>query len=241
MRYLILVFLSIWLASCESSPISTPLPTQESIFLAYPPYLQPTADRLLECSSQDSSIAIFLNPIPAAQSSLPGPLIQLQLSGSSLDGQTFFQVGIETISIIINQANIIESLNANQLQEIYSGQQSNWNDDTDSLIQVWTYPVGNLLRTIFEGALPGNPQAASQANIAPDPTAMLAAVAGDTDAIGYLPDSWLDTDNAPLTSQVFKLLLEPSFADKLTQPILAGLMEPITDPLQTIIFCLQNP
>ena len=235
-----LVLLSCVLACCAcGSPVpSTPYPTPVSIFLTYPPYLQPSADVFIACASQDPSLGLFLNPIQAARSSLPGPLIELSLGIGDMAGEHLYQVGSDELQIIVNSRNPIRSLSAERVGAIYSGQVTTWEPDSLGAIQLWSYPAENALKIAFEAAFSVAAIPAAPANIAPDPEAMLSAVAADEAAIGYLPASWLPEGE---TGPIARISITSSQDIDLGLPVIASVSEQPAGSLLALLSCAQNP
>jgi hypothetical protein len=241
MRTTLLVFLALCLTACGTPLAQEPDPTPGSVFLAYPPYLQPTADRFSECAIQQSGLSIFLIPDPAAQSDLPGALLQLQLGGEIPNGSEIYQIGEEKITFIVNGDNPAEQLSTEELLAIYTGQQVYWGFGNHPGIEVWSYPNGDALRSLLETLLPGIPRVASQAQIAPDPQGILQKVAANSGAIGYVPGSWLDALGEEMSGQVKAIGLENSVAENLIQPVLVISSDPLPLEVRALLVCLQQP
>jgi len=216
------------------------MPTPVSVFLAYPVYLQPAADRVVDCANENPLLALFSDPIPADQSQLPGVLLQLQLGEYGLNGNNFYQVGEEEIKIIVNITNPLFQLSTDQLVAIYSGQLTNWEYENQPEIQVWAYPPEDSLRVLLEAALPGMPRLSSLANIAPTPTSVIRAVASDPAALGFVPGTWLDNLTADERSSIKTVELEATVKANLTHPVLISVEEPLTPAIHSLVACMQN-
>ena len=126
----------------------------------------------------------------------------------------------EEIVLITHPNADIGALNQTQLQALFSG--SSGGD-----IQVWVPLQGDETRQAFESAILPNGLLTPFAKLAPDPAAMLAAVAADPDAIGYLPKAWLTDD-----INTFELGLR--------LPVLALADEELQGPALILVSCLQS-
>jgi hypothetical protein len=241
MRTILLVSMALCLASCGTPQVRDPIPTPAGVYLAYPLYLQPTADCFAECAGQQRALSLFLTPISSVQSNLLGPLLQLQLGGSFPDGVEVYQLGEEEIVFIVNSENPTSQLSTEQLLAIYTGLQLHWDFGEHLLIEFWSYPAEDSLRSLFESALPGTPRVTSRAQIAPTPNGILEAVANHIEAIGYLPSSWLNNLDDEVEGQVKVLNLEQLLAESLIQPVLITVDGPLTPEVQALLACLQQP
>ena len=241
MRTILLVILSLCLVSCGTPLRSEPLPTPVSVSVAYPLFLQPSADRVIECAIQQHPMSLFLTSLPAAQVNLPGPLLQLQLGGAIPGGSNAYQIGEEEISFIVNPENPTTQLSTDQLLAIYSGKQLHWDFGKHPFIEFVSYPAEDTLRTLVKSTLPGMPRISFRAEIVSSPRVILDTVIYHTEAIGYLPNSWLNNLNDVMEGQVKVITLEPSLTESLTQPVLAIANEPLSPELQLLLGCLQQP
>jgi hypothetical protein len=241
MRSVLLVILSLILTSCGTPLVSEPLPTPISVSLVYPNFLQPTAQRVIVCANQQHTMSVFLTTLPAVGPNMPGAVLQLQLGGAIPDRADAYQIGEDEITFIVNSRNPTGQLSTEQLLAIYTGQQVHWEFADHPMIEVWSYPSGDILRSLLEANLPGDPGLSSRAIIAPDPQVMLQAVADGTDALGYLPSSWVDGLDDEMRERVKVLTLEPKLAESLTQPVLAIVNEPLSPEMQELLGCLQQP
>ncbi len=241
MKTALLVFLAFCLTACGIPLVREPGPTPAIVFLAYPAYLQPSADRFSECAVQQQGLSLFLISDPSAQPELPGTYFQLQLGGEISAGSEVYQIGEESIKFIINTANPTDELSTDELIAIYTGQQMRWDFGNRHEIELWSYPDEDGLRTWLETLLPGRPRLSSQAVIAPDSQAILQNVSANPGAIGYVPGNWLvDLENGTL-GLVKVVSLEDSLAESMIQPILVLSKHPLTPEEHALLMCLQQP
>jgi hypothetical protein len=185
-RLLVLSSLIILLAACGAPPVSSPAPTPQSIILTYPVALQPWADKMSGCASDNPLVALYFTPSTSVDMDILPNDIVLELGQPTQgDGSTYLsQVGREQIDVIVNRDNPVLQLSAKELSSIFSGQQTTWNDYSARPIQVWVLPEGDPARLIFDRSILQSLPLTSQAMLAPDPSAMLEAISLDENAIG---------------------------------------------------------
>lgn len=241
MRNFLLIMLSLCLVSCGTPLTSEPLPTPVSVFFEYPFYLQPTAERVIECAIQQHPLSLFLTTSSLVQPSLPGPLLQLQLGGQIPDGFRAYQIGDEGISFIVNSDNPATQLSIERLMEIYTGKMLRWDFEDHPFIELMLYPEEDDLRSFVESTLPGMPRTSFRAEIVSTPNSVLLGVAYHLEGFGYVPSSWVDSLDEELRERVKVLTLEPEFAESLTQPVLALVNESLSPEMQALLGCLQQP
>jgi len=241
MRYLLLIMLSLCLVSCGTPLISEPLPTPVGISIAYPLYLQPAADRVVECAIQQQPLSLFVTPSSMVQPDLPGQLLKLQLGGLIPEGTKAYQIGAEEIVFIVNPDNPTTQLSTESLIEIYTGKMLHWDFGDQPLIEFFLYPEEDDLRALVERNLPDMPRISFSAEIVSTPRHVLDTVASHIEGFGYLPSSWVESLDDDMLERVKILTLEPELAESLTQPILAIVDEPLTPELHELLGCLQQP
>jgi phosphate transport system substrate-binding protein len=151
------------------------------------------------------------------------------------------QIGEEGIVIITNPTNPIANIRKENVGEIYTGRITNWGflEDGYGSINVWLYPKGDPTRRIFERNYLGQLPVTSLARIAPDPLAMINAIASDTSGIGYIPDSWLDSKLVNESLQVNVQTLRSNISDGLQQPVLALTSVEPQGTIHSLLYCLQ--
>jgi phosphate transport system substrate-binding protein len=133
------------------------------------------------------------------------------------------------VLLIVHPANQSASLTLEQVADIFSGHMRRWSeiggDDRD--IQVWAPLQADETRQIFQqGVLQGG-VVTPNAFLAPHPSAMLEAVSGNLDAIGYLPKAWS-------TGEVATIYLG------IHMPVLVVADEEPQDAARELVACLQG-
>jgi hypothetical protein len=77
-------------------------------------------------------------------------------------------------------------------------------------------------------------------NIVPNPGAVVEAVSQEPGAIGYLPESWLETTDPQVREKVKELRLNDQNEGEITIPILAYLRSEPDGGVRELLFCLQE-
>lgn len=241
MRTTLLAFLALFLTACGTPLAREPGPTPSSVFLVFPPYLRPSAVRVSECAiQQQQGVGLFMISDFATQSDLQGTFFQLQLGGEIPYGSDVYQIGVEEITFIVNGDNPTDQLSTEELLAIYTGNQLHWDFGNRPEIEVWSYPKEDTLHSLLETILPGMPQVASRAQIAPDPQAVVQKVSENLGAIGYVPESWFN-GLGEMVGQLKKLGLEEPLKESLIQPVLIVSGDPLPPEVIALLACLQHP
>jgi hypothetical protein len=242
MKRLMLFGLVLLLSACRNPDVSTPAPTPEAINVTYPSALQAWADKSSNCASNDPQIALYFTQSDTLDTTIHANDIVLELGQTTLDSADSYlsQVGWEQVIVVVNKDNPLSQLSKDELKSIYSGQILNWENGSGQPIQVWVLPEGESTRTIFDDAIIFNQSLTTEAMLAPDPAAMIEAISKNINAIGYLPGSFLTTDDSPDTSNVKIVQLETSLVSELQQPVIAITPNEPTGVLRNLLVCLQG-
>jgi ABC-type phosphate transport system substrate-binding protein len=160
---------------------------------------------------------------------------------AQIDPSSFLsRLGFDKIAVIVNQDNNLSQLSINMLQSIYSGQLASWEINSSQPIAVWVLPDGDPVRADFDRVLMQSISLTSDAMLAPNPVAMLEAVAGDSNAIGYLPGSVLTLGDPKLVSKVKTIQLDETVEEDLKQPVIALTKNEPQGLLREILSCVEN-
>lgn len=242
MKRFFLFGLLLLLTACGTPDISTPAPTPEAIKVMYPPALQPWANNLANCASDNPQIALYFMQSTALPANILANEIVLEFGQATQDipASNLFQVGWEQVVVVVNTDNQLSQLSNDELKLIFSGQISKWENGSGQPIQVWVLPEGELTRTIFDKTLMLTQSLTSEAMLAPDPDAMLEAISQDVEAIGYLPGSFLNSGDSTFANKVKILQLEPSLEAELHQPVVAITNSDPEGLLRNLLVCLQG-
>lgn len=242
MKHLLLISLVLLLAACGTPESSTPAPTPEAINLMYPDALQPWADKLGACASDNPLVGLYFIPSPISKSPILANEIVLELGNPSPRDESSYvsQIGLERIVVVTNQANKLSQLTIDELRSIYSGQTLKWGDGIGQPIKIWVFPIGDPIRMVFDQAVMEAHSITTEAMLAPDPGAMLEAVSEDASAIGYLPESFITSDGAVRKSKVKIIPLVGSAKEQLHQPVLAMTQTEPQGLMRDLLVCLQG-
>ena len=242
MKYLCLIVSVLLLAACGASKISTPSATPQAINIYYDSSLRPWAGKLGVCASKQPDIALYLMENPAPDQTIQVNEAVLQIGYSPTITGTVYasQVGWEQIAVIVNNNNPTVRLSTEEIQAIFSGQVLSWADGSGNPIQVWVFPLGDPIRTIFISGVMNGIRITSQAMLAPDPDAMLDAIDSDANAIGLIPESILSTLDTTTVEKVHLIQLDPHLQNYLLQPIIALTVGEPQGMLRDLFICLEN-
>jgi hypothetical protein len=241
-RQLVLSSLILLLAACGAPSIATSAPTPQAIDLTFPADLQPWADKLSVCASNNPLIALYFNPsTPSEGGSLPNDIV-LELGQPAQGNNSTYlsQVGRDKIDVIVNRENPVLQLSTGELRSIFSGQQTTWNNASAQPIQVWVLPEGDPVREIFDQATLQTLPLSFDAMLAPDPTAMLEAISQDVNSIGYLPASFLYSTGSVDPGVVQIVELDQSLESAFDQPVVALTAGEPQGLLRSLLICLES-
>lgn len=134
----------------------------------------------------------------------------VNLTNEESQGLTQYKIGTDGIAIITNPNNPVNSLSTSQLQGIYNGEITNWNQvgGKNEPIQVISREVGSGTRLSFEDIVSGNKTNPNNATVAISTYQVTQDVAVTPNAIGYVSRNSLNPDvkllminNIPLTNE----------------------------------------
>jgi DNA-binding transcriptional LysR family regulator len=223
------------LTACLPQQTTTPPASLRPLTVAFTPSLQPISIALNACVADFPQMALLVEEIPA-------PSIQNQSSdlkiwlGDPPDHDWFATpLAWEQIVIIVHPSNPLTSMSGENLSDLFTGRIKRWSElgGDEGEVVVWIYPKGDEIRQIFETNIMNGNQFSSQALLAPDPEAMLEAVAKDPVAIGFLPDAWI-------TPQVKSIQVIPDLSNRLRQPVLALTAGEPHGLVRSYLLCLQG-
>ena len=237
----LLFVLMLFLVSCGSPELSTPAPTQEAISVFFPPALKPWADKISGCASSNPLVGLYFIQSPTLDANINNNEISFYLGEpTQINSPSYLsQMGWEQIMVIVNQDKNLSQLSIREIQSVYSGQSSNWDNDVGQPIQVWVLPYGDPVRMLFDRAVLQSSRLTSEAMLAPDPEAMLEAIASDANAIGYLPGSALSSIDPSLVAEIKVIQLEQSLQDELHPPVIAITQNEPEGLVRELLLCVQ--
>lgn len=239
MKHTTILILVLLLSACTALPSAPPPQTPTAISLNYPPELRPWADLLIGCASAAPGMAIYRNEITAPP--LPAHSAEIVLSlgiPAETEAPYFtYAIGEEQIVIIANAQVAQASLSAADLRALFSGRMPLWQNGRPA--QIWVYPDESPLQhLLWQTALNGE-QPTTQALLAPDPAAMLTAVASNPDAAGFLPQSFLWQADPLTFDSLIVLEIETSLAGQMQLPVLVLTAQEPQGDLYALLACAQ--
>ncbi len=205
--------------------------------VAYPPALSWLEPAMNGCTLLMPGYGLVVNQKPYS-SLIPGEADITLAWGSpnTWPGNTYI-LGYDELVLIVNLQNPQQLLNPVQLSHIFNGEIKSWGeiksgDPDEEKIEVWEYPPGNEIRSFFFSILGTSPQN-PEALLAPDPSAMLQAVASNPNSIGYVPKRW--------ASEIVKSIPIEGLEDiLLRQPIVANTESEADEDIKKWLLCLQQ-
>ncbi len=221
-----------------SIPVSA---TATTITIAVTPALRNWQNRLRNCALATTHTTLQIFEKPYSDQNLESVDLVLRLGAAENPAYFASLLGHDRVVVIINQTNPVQSLSQNDLIDLYRGQTLDWQtiSEFQHPVQAWLYPEGDEIRSIFDTLVFGN-SISIQGYLAPDPQAMLEAVAKEPGAIGYLPLSWLNETPAALHSELKAItLLDANLTLSLSQPILAISTAVPQGAVQDLLRCSQ--
>lgn len=226
------VLLILLLAACQTQAARTAAVPLVQARLT--PALRPLTAQLRQCAQQAGPAGLVVVERPAGAPSAGTGWISLRLGVPVELRQSSYRLGEERLAVILNPQRKSAALSVDALAGIYAGRITDWKQATGESeakpIHAWTYLPGDDARQVFEQAFPAG--GLRSLWLAPDPSAMLEAVAADPDAVGYVPAHWLDGSVNEAT---------PGRAPAaLTAPVLALVDSAPSAAVQALLACMQE-
>jgi hypothetical protein len=183
-------------SACQPSVTPVAQPTPQVIELQATFALQPLGEMFHYCIEEQPGYGLVVLEKPAYAIEQELDTLGMRWGLHQIPEYYAAEVGSEDLVLIANTALSIESIPLTALAGLYSG---NRPTEPQFDVQPWAYPSGDDVQQNFESViLEGGPVEARAVYLAPDPAAMLQAVADNADAIGYIPSRWLDDTVKPI-------------------------------------------
>ncbi len=181
------------LAGCQTVS-TTPAPTPVIWMAQYTPSLGWMGADLNACTQQQSGIALIVSELPASALQPENSNFALRWGPPASVTGSASVLGEDELVFIVNSSNQVSSLSLQQAQSIYSGNTRSWEQASQSNgeINVWEYPQGSDAQEAFDSVIQPQGQPPSFVQLAPNPSAMVQAVAAEPLAIGFIPRRWLN-------------------------------------------------
>ncbi len=239
----LLLLLVLALAACQPAVATSTLPPPETWRAQLTPALRWLGPVLKECTRQVPGTALLYDEEPTSALDLSRADFTFSLEPVSAHGYTAVlgQVGL---AFIVNPANPVFQLDEASLEAIYRGEAVTWSDLKpescptctpliENPIKLFVYAPDDDLGKVFSGLFPSLVQKLPDAMLAPDPEAVRQAVAGDPDALGYVPAPVVD-------SSVRAVKISDISTDNLRIPLLLSAQAEPAGIKRSWVLCVQQ-
>ena len=216
MRLKFLIPLVILISGCSIPQTRTPLPTLHIVRAGFSPSTVIWQDQLQTCVQSLPGTALGSYQYPDYISIIEPDRLDffIQLGDKLPTSAYATQLGKVNIVWISHAGSSIHRLTYQQLADLYQGNAS-ISESSGSIrspkIDLWLYPIGSELAEFLFTQIRVPNQVIAAAYLAPDPEAMLQAVSENPQAIGYIPESWLQQN--PIDLSVQEIQITSSQAD----------------------------
>ncbi len=211
------------LPSCNSA---TPTAAAKPITIQYTAAAAPWLANIHDCAganviAAEQRAADFLDPQSAD--------LAIRIGQPANLASPAYQIGSEELLVIVNPQNPVNTLTAEQVRGLFTGQALNWQElnGSNTQVQVWVFAAGEDIQQIFEQTALGSSPVTSTARLAPGPDEMAQAIADDVNAVGILTRRW----KAGNVSDVYTVAAVPVLALTPAEP---------QGAVQELLACLQK-
>ena len=191
---------------------------------------------MAECAQQTQGLTLSVQSTAVTDQSLEDNDVLLRWSSLVPANAAPFEIGKDSLAVIVNPENPIGTLDMPKVKDFYTGQAAVWTDAEGAplgSVQTWVYPSEEDTQILLTSTLLADLPTVTTARIAPNPAAMLEAVAADPLAIGFVPARWLD-------STVRKISITGYASDQWTLPILAVTRSEPSGITRDWLLCIQD-
>lgn len=222
------------LTGCQPGLIVQPIPSPHPIVVQVSPALVTLQPLMKGCAVSQGSTGLVLIETPAQAFDLKNADIGLRWGLTADAGTYAAQIGEDELVVIVSSQNPLSEISVIDLHAIYTGRLTVWpGSPADGEIQPWVYPFGDDAQELFNVViLQKDTRATRFVHTAPDPQAMLDAVAANRNAIGFIPRRWLN-------ETVKEIQGNGVSAESMRAPILALSQNEPTGLTRDWLLCLQ--
>ena len=235
-RVLILSLVASLITGCAIQLPGDPAPTPMAVRVEITSSLEWLRPGMAACAQQTPGLTLSVQSMVVADQSLEDSDVLLRWSSLAPAEAASFEIGKDSLAVIVNPENPVDTLDAAQLKNFYVGQAIIWTDAEGAslgAVQTWVYPAGDDTQSLLTATLLEDSPITTTARIAPNPAAMLEAVAADPLAIGFVPARWLD-------STVRQTTMTGIASDQWTLPILAVTQSEPGGTTRDWLLCVQD-
>ena len=235
MNKFLLILACLAITGCSPPLTATVPPSPQPVSITFSPSLEIIEDALRTCANNHPEIALIVAKRPVTSIDYNDSDLTIWWGEKPAEVSFAYPLAQDELVVILNLVNSNSNLSTNELRALYSGKVQNWEEFSiyQHAVSVWSYPEGNELRGIFDENILGDQRLTPLAFLAPNPQAMLEAVASDPGAIGFLPRSWLNQD-------VFSTQIDMDLQKMLNKPVLALTKTKPQSGSLILLDCLQN-
>lgn len=164
--------------------------------------------------------------------------LTLQWGASDAASNFASVVGADSLTVVVHPDNPVTSLSLEALLTTYTGKLPAWDWDylgqNPAPLTAYAYSPALDIQQVFNSAWPAAaPSLNREVALVPGPAEMRAAIASDRSALGFLPNTWVDSSVKPIH-------LDPTPLSWQRQPILAiSSVEP-QGATRAFLLCLQE-
>jgi len=182
----LVLLVTLGLSACGSG---SPTPVASALTVDYSFAAASWENDLAACSASTP----LVSELRAADTFDPSADLSLRLGTPNGLNTPAYQVGTETILVVVGRSAGLGPLTLQQAADLFSGRVTDWaqlQPGKAGTVQPWVFPAGEDVEQLFEAAVLGGAPVSSQARLANTPDEMSAALASDPNAIGLLPGHW---------------------------------------------------
>jgi undecaprenyl-diphosphatase len=219
----------------------------ETVIIHYPSSLSWIIPTINECNQNSLNQTIIYNHRTDTSTEMRTIRIGEKKLGSG--EMNSFLIQQDYLRVVVNKSNPLIQLDINQLQEIYKGNLTSWQDviskcpqcinnneassTSMKTIQTWIFIPGSTSQNTINQFFLNNLPTSLSANIAPDEQAMSEAVSVNPAAIGFLFNHWINDQLKvlPITG------LSETFAK---YPILVSVNPSDAQKFEPLLLCVQR-
>ena len=196
------------------------MPTVNIWQVQYTPATAWLAPYFQTCAAEQSGVNLVASAHPAQALDVQTADFSFEWGERTTPPPFAVVIAQDRLVVVVNPANPISSLTVSQIQDLFSGKNDSWGPLIQancascgtgfaSSIKAYVYAPDGEMQQAAAWISPG-----PETILAPDPAAVVAAVASEPGSIGFVPAHWLD-------ASVKQLSVEDAGPGLLGRPVLA--------------------
>lgn len=221
------------LAACGPSLTPQPQPSPVVFTIQHTPALNVLRDEMNACMNGLAGAGLVVDE-QSAPNLIPGEsaaVLRWDVQGE----QPAFSavIGQEELVVVAHPENPRDSISLADLQLIYSGGLREW-PGAGVQVAPYTYPAGDDVQLVFESVILNGAVVPDRVTYtAPDPAAVIEAVAADPLAVGFVPRRWM-------SDGVKELVVDGNESERRFRPLVALAESEPAGPARDWLLCLQE-